>query len=131
MEGVSAVDEMLKEHQHEIDLCGLSTDDVTHLLTHCLENNTFRFDGDHYKQRVGIAMGNKVAPPVAIIFMHEFEQSAIRNAVLKSDFYGRYIDDSIAVWTHGHEELINFIEYLNSIQSNITFTLEDTSASGR
>ena len=129
-EGVSAVDEMLKEYKDEIDLCGLSTDDVTSLLTHCLENNTFRFDDDHYKQRVGIAMGNKVAPPVAIIFMHQFERSAIRNATLKPDFYGRYIDDSISVWTHGHGELIKFMDYLNSIHSNIKFTLEDTSASG-
>ena len=127
-EGVSAVDEMLKEYKDEIDLCGLSTDDVTSLLTHCLENNTFRFDDDHYKQQVGIAMGNKVAPLVAIIFMHQFEQSAIRNATLKPDFYGRYIDDSISVWTHGHGELIKFMDYLNSIHSNIKFTLEDTSA---
>ena len=130
-EGVSAVAKMLAEHQGEIDLCGLAPDDVTRLLTHCLENNTFRFDNDHYKQRVGIAMGNKVAPPVAIIFMHQFEQAAIGNALLKPDFYGRYIDDSIGVWTHGHEELQNFMHYLNDIHPTIKFTLEDSSKTGK
>ena len=76
-------------------------------------------------------MGNKVAPPVAIIFMHQFEQAAIINAPLKPSFYGRYIDDSIGVWTHGREELTKFIEHLNSIHSTIKFTLEDTNASGK
>ena len=129
-EGVSAVAEMIANHP-EIDLCGLTPDDVTGLLTHCLENNTFRFDKDQYRQRVGIAMGNKVAPPVAIIFMHQFEQTALQNASLKPDFYARYIDDSIGVWLHGREELQNFIKYLNSLHANIKFTLEDSSRSGQ
>ena len=76
-------------------------------------------------------MGNKVAPPVAIIYMHKFEQAAIQNAPLKPDFYARYIDDSIGVWTHGHEELQKFIGYLNSIHNTIKFTLEESSASGK
>ena len=130
-EGVSAVAEMIAEHEAEIDLCGLTPDDVTRLLTHCLENNTFRFDSDHYKQRVGIAMGNKVAPPVAIIFMHKFEQAALQNATLKPGFYARYIDDSIGVWVHGRVELRKFIEYLNSLHHSIKFTLEDSSKSGK
>ena len=130
-EGVSAVTEMITEYQDEIDLCGLSPDDITSLLTHVLENNTFRFDDQHYRQRVGIAMGNKVAPPVAIIFMHRFEQNALRDSDLKPDFYARYIDDSIGVWTHGHAELRKFLEYLNSIHPTIKFTLEDSSASGK
>ena len=130
-DAVSAVTEMLAEHREDIDLCGLTPDDVARLLSHCLENNTFRFDDDHYKQRVGIAMGNKVAPPVAIIFMHRFEQAAIRDAAQKPDFYGRYIDDSIGVWTYGHDELLKFIEYLNSLHPTIKFTLEDTNASGK
>ena len=120
-EGVSAVAEMIAEHEAEIDLCGLTPDDVTRLLTHCLENNTFRFDSDHYKQRVGIAMGNKVAPPVAIIFMHKFEQAALQNATLKPGFYARYIDDSIGGWVHGRVELRKFIEYLNSLHHSIKF----------
>ena len=130
-EAVSAVAETIAEHEDEIDLYGLTPDDVTRLLTHCLENNTFRFDTDHYRQRLGIAMGNKAAPPVAIIFMHRFEQAALMNADLKPDFYARYIDDSIGVWTHGHDELQNFIQYLNSLHHSIKFTLEDSSASGK
>ncbi|XP_043191188.1 uncharacterized protein LOC122364646 [Amphibalanus amphitrite] len=117
---------MIDEHRAEIDLCGLEPNDVTRLLTHCLENNVFEFDNEFYRQRVGIAMGNKVAPPVAIIFMHKFETRALDNAVLKPEFYSRYIDDSIGVWTHGRDELNKFLEYLNSIHPRIKFTLEDS-----
>ena len=74
-------------------------------------------------------MGNKVAPPVAIIFMHQFEKVALNGAPLKPDFYSRYIDDTFGVWLHGHDELRNFITYLNSLHPTIKFTVEDTHAS--
>ena len=106
-ESVAAVQELISEHAHEIDLCGLTTDDISRLLSHCLNNNTFRFDQDHYRQQLGIAMGNKVAPPVAIIFMNKLEKAALSEARLKPEFYGRYIDDTIGVWTHGYDELQN------------------------
>ena len=76
-------------------------------------------------------MRNKVAPPVAIIFMHKFEQAALQNATLKPDIYARYIDDSIGVWVHGRVELRKFIEYLNSLHHSIKFTLDDSSKSGK
>lgn len=129
-EGVTAVVDFVKEHQAEIDMCGLTPEDLAKLLTHCLENNCFRFDDKHYKQKLGIAMGNKVAPPVAIIFMHQFEKTALNDAPLKPDFYSRYIDDTLGIWLHGPDELRNFITYLNSLHSTIKFTVEDTTVSG-
>ena len=74
-------------------------------------------------------MGYKVAPPVAIIFMHKLEQSALQNAILKPDMYARGIDDTIGVWTHSHQELQDFFRHMNSIHPCIKFTIEDSNTS--
>jgi hypothetical protein len=36
----------------------------------------------------------------------------------------RYVDDTFVVWTHGQEELHRFLQHLNTIHSNIKFTME-------
>ena len=106
----------------------LSPNDIARLLSHCLDNNCFCFGQS--KQRLGIAMGCKVAPPVAIIFMHRLEQTALQNAPLKPDMYARYIDDTVGVWTHSHQELQDLFNYMNTIHPSIKFTIEDSHTSG-
>ena len=123
-EAVEAVRELVQQHQDDIDLFDLTPDDIARLLSHCLDNNCFRFDQSHYKQRLGIAMGCKVAPPVAKFFMHKLEQAALQNASLKPEMHARYIDDTIGVWTHSHQELQDFFGYMNSLYPSIQFIIE-------
>lgn len=129
-EAVEAVKDLVREHENDIDLFDLSPNDIARLLTHCLDSNCFRFDQAFYKQRLGIAMGCKVAPPVAIIFMHKLEQSALQNAEIRPDIYARYIDDTIGVWTHSHQELQRFLNYMNSVHPSIKFTMDDSHSTG-
>ena len=75
-------------------------------------------------------MGSKVAPSVAIIFMHQFEEAALKNAPIRPDMYARFIDDSIGIWTGSHQQLLDSLEYLNSQHPSIKFTMEDTYNSG-
>jgi len=56
--------------------------------------------------------------------------TALANATIKPDFYARYIDDSIGIWTGSHQELVDFLTYLNSLHQSIKFTMEDTHSSG-
>ena len=67
---------MLESRKDDIDLCGLSVDDICDLLRECLSNNVFRFGDEFYLQKQGVAMGNPVAPIVAILFMHRLETLA-------------------------------------------------------
>ena len=67
-EAIDAVTEKLSTHIQEVDTFGLTTDDVKALLSQCLTENVFSFDNQHYRQKLGIAMGNPCAPPVAINF---------------------------------------------------------------
>ena len=84
----------------------------------------FEFNGDHYLQVGGTAMGTALAPNYANIFMDKFETRALENYPLKPLLWKRFIDDIFMVWTHGGEQLNKFVQYLNNIHPTIKFTYE-------
>ena len=92
------------------------------LLEIVLKNNTFEFDNKSYKQIQGTAMGTKLAPAYANIFMGELEQAILSHAPYKSLFYKRYIDDILILWPHSELELNNFLTSMNSFHPSINFT---------
>jgi hypothetical protein len=129
-EGIDACIEFLSEHSSEVNTFGLSTSDVETLLKFILNNNNCRFGYEIYHQELGIAMGNRLAPALAIIFMHVFESKAVNSYHLKPNFLVRYVDDYFGIWTHGHQELLNFSTYLNNIHPTIKFTVEHSYDNG-
>ena len=68
-EAIEATIKHITKHEEKIDLLGLDKDTIKTLLAHCLTNNYVRFGQQFYKQNQGIAMGSRMAPPLAIIFM--------------------------------------------------------------
>ena len=78
--------------------------------------------GKGYSQKTGLAMGNNLAPTLAI-YMNELD-SQILNIYNGSIFLKRYIDDIFMVWmlnTIAQEELISTVNNLNTA---IKFTIE-------
>ena len=71
-------------HEDGIQACksflekdGISTERITEieeLMKLVLENNHFKFDGKHYLQKLGTAMGSSMAPSYASLFMWKFEE---------------------------------------------------------
>ena len=59
---IGAVREALEIHSQDIDMGGLSIDDICGLLEQCLTNNVFRFRNEFFLQKQAIAMENPVAP---------------------------------------------------------------------
>ena len=94
------------------------------LLQLVLHSMSFSFNGDHYLQIGGTAMGTAVAPNYANLFMDRFETKALENWPLKPLLWLRFIDDIFMIWTHGEDALTEFIEYLNGIHPTIKFTHE-------
>jgi hypothetical protein len=54
-----------------------------------LKKNNFTFNGDHYLQINGTAMGTNMAPSYANIFMGKLEKHC-SNRLLKDRFLGTY-----------------------------------------
>ena len=84
-----------------------------------LTMNNFSFNNEHYLQVHGTAMGTRMAPSYANLFMGRFEQHAIANALHKPLIWWRFIDDIFLIWTEGEEHLKHFISHLSSIHPYI------------
>ncbi len=69
LEAILAVLEFLKEHREHS--CWWS---LVELLKLVLELNNFQFNDENYIQVGGTAMGTRVAPSLANIFMARFEE---------------------------------------------------------
>ena len=94
------------------------------LLELVLTTNNFLFDNKEYLQIGGTAMGTKLAPSFANLFMGHFEDKFIYSYPLQPFIWKRFIDDIFFVLTYGQEELDKFVNYLNHCHETIKFTLE-------
>ena len=56
--------------------------------------------------------------------MYEFETNFLKTLKLQPFVWFRYIDDVFFIWTHGKEELKNFMKELNNFRDHIKFTFE-------
>ena len=110
-DGANACREFLDQRAN----CNPPTDDVVRLIELVLSLNCFVHDNQHYRQTLGTAMGTRMAPSYANLFMAKMDEK-IRTAHSAPDglnpaFYKRFIDDLIMVWLHGDACLLRFFDY--------------------
>ena len=94
------------------------------MMEQILTLNNFKFNGQHYLQIQGTAMGTRMAPSYANIFMGELEKHLLQNTVNRPSIWWRYIDDIFAVWNDGEELLQQFLQEMNTFHPTIKFTAE-------
>jgi hypothetical protein len=94
------------------------------LLGLILYNNVFRFNDKFYLQLQGTAMGTKMAPAYANVFMGALESRVLAEATPSPKIWRRYIDDIFLVWTDTEDSLRQFIAGLNREHPRIKFTSE-------
>ena len=78
---------------------------ICDLIRMILGMKYFFFNGQHFLQTHGTAMGTRMAPSYVNLFMGNFEQLAIENAPLKLFVWWRYIDGIFMIWTEGEGNL--------------------------
>ena len=71
---------------------------IREMLQLILKENSFQFNGKHYLQTHGTAMGTKMAVAFANIFMSTIETEIIRLSSNKPLVWKRYIDDIFSLW---------------------------------
>ena len=102
---------------------------IMQLLEIALTKNDFGFNGKHYLQLNGVAMGKKFAPAYADIYMAMWEATVLPKCPLKPTHYLRYLDDIWGVWPHSREDFSAFVNILNSHHNSIKvkYVLSDSS----
>jgi hypothetical protein len=126
-EGITACRKQL--HLNRKDNYDIETDSIVQLLRHVLTKNNFDFNMRHFLQVGGTAMGTKVAPSFANLFMADFEDKYVYTYPVRPSLWLRYIDDIFLIWEHSQEELNNFLTHLNSCHRTIKFTHEMSTTS--
>ena len=100
----------------------LPTEDIIDLLNLCLTSTYFQYNGRHYKQLHGTAMGSPVSVAVAEIVMQHEEESAPATCRQTIPLWLRYTDDT---FTAVHkDEIDDFHDHLNKQNADIQFTKE-------
>ena len=88
-----------------------------------IHNNVFLFMDRVYKQIIGVPMGCCFSPNFSNLFLGLWEELHVLNPVNPFfhciTWYGRYIDDLLFVFKGSEAQVIQFHEYLNSINDNI------------
>ena len=100
----------------------LPTEDIMDLLNLCLTSTYFQYNGKHYKQLHGTAMGSPVSVVVAEIVMQNIEERALTTCRQTIPLWLRYVDDT---FTAVHkDEIDEFHDHLNEQNADIQFTRE-------
>ena len=74
---LSITKERLQRDQNLAERTNLSVDNILRLSDFVLNHNYFKYDGAHYKQIFGCAMGSPISPVLAALVMEEIEETAI------------------------------------------------------
>ena len=101
---------------------------ILRILNLVLKCNSFRFNENYYVQINGTAMGTRVAPTYAVIFMNAFEEDHIFHISNIWKWY-RFIDDIWGIFKGTKFELLKFFEYCNSVHNTIKFSFEYSQSS--
>ena len=120
--GIEAFKEAL--NKRSADLKGkIPTDYLIELLGLVLEGNIFEFNGYLWQQKIGTAMGTKVAPTYACLFMGSLENKILQAWKGPAPYlWRRYIDDIFFIWRASVEDLEAFIKFINDQHPYIKFT---------
>ncbi|KAK6765453.1 hypothetical protein RB195_025392 [Necator americanus] len=91
---LQATSELLLEHQETLNMYGFAIQQIMMLLSECLRCSVFRWSGQYYRQIRGLAMGQRLAPTLAVAFMSKVEKPLLEHKPL---LYCRYIDVTLYV----------------------------------
>ena len=119
-------DGALKACEHFLDKRSnrtISTSTFLQLIELVLKMTTFHFNGRYFSQKQGVAMGTKMGPSVACIFMGYLEELFFADYEHSTPMlYRRYIDDIVGAASCPEEELQSFIDHLTNFNSSIKYT---------
>ena len=95
-------------------------------MEHILRNNVFEFNDNYFAQVKGTAMGTKIAPAYAGLFMAQMEEDFLaaqdeetHNSLV---LWKRFIDDIVAIWRGDKDRVLRFLHRLDDSDPDIKFT---------
>ena len=102
-----------------------STSTLLRLAELVLDMNAFEFNGHYYKQTSGVAMGTKMGPSFACLFMGHLEKQIIDSYPGPlPEFIRRFIDDFFGLSSTTPAQVEHFLRYANDFSPHTKFTYQ-------
>ena len=95
---------------------------ISKLINPVLTKNNFQFNDENYLQVLGTAMGTKMAPSYASLFMSKLEMDFRGSSDKTPLIWLRFLDDIFMIWNHCEQDLHYFISKINDCHDNIKFS---------
>ena len=128
-EGIQAIKDRIYTNNPKAEEVPIPPGTMSDLLNIVLTRNYFQFADKMFHQVQGTAMGTKMAPAYANIFMASLEEKLLRDHPTTPILWKRYIDDVLCIWPDSPESLKDFVKYLNGKHPTIKFTFECSESS--
>ena len=125
---ISIIKKLLEKDQTLQQRTTMSVNNISCLLEFCLMSTYFTYQGQHFQQLEGAAMGSPISPIVANLFMDDFEERAISTSPHPPSFWKRYVDDTFTILESSHRRA--FLDHINSVDQHIQFTCEEQREDG-
>ena len=119
----TVVRKFFSKYKTDCQLWALSDEDFEALIRLCISSDTVLIGGKAYKQQSGLAMGNNLAPTLAIIYMNEIDSLIIEKTNGRVSLK-RYIDDYFASLFSKEITAEELLKIANDQNDAIKFTLE-------
>ena len=118
--------DIIKNELHQnSSLSKLEIKEIIKLLKTILSQNYFTFNDKFYFQSKCLAMSSPLSDFLDDVYLQQKYLFSNNNIITKNIiFYTRYVDDSFIIYNGTNRQLNSLKSYLNSINSNIQFTLE-------
>lgn len=97
-EGIESTTDHLHNRNPRPDEVPFPSSVTKELLRVILDHNYFEFNGRMYKQIQGTAMGTKMAPAYANLFMNNLEEKFLQDCHPSPTIWKRFIDDILVIW---------------------------------
>ena len=87
-----------------------------------LRRNALEFNNEYFIQTSGTAIGTKLAPGYANLFLSILERDMLDQYPINPSIWLRYMDDIFMMWNDSEDKLKDFLTYIYTDNPAIQFT---------
>ena len=101
---------------------------LAHASLQCCDQSHIRWQGKFFRGKKGLPTGSRLSPLLAGVYVTIWRRKVTKRCqeygIKIPTHNGRYVDDNLALFSHGYAEFRRFVDAANSVNTKIQVTYE-------